>query len=87
MLGAQRGAMSSKPPAGPRHVGASPTAVVKAGSLGYELKGHVFERATHFFYFIITMKMVVAELNAIGGAGTPHRHSKWVAAHPAGPRS
>ena len=70
--------MSSKPPAGRRHVSASPTAVVKAGSLGYELKGHVFERATHFFYLIITMKMVVAELNAIGGAGTPHRHSKWV---------
>jgi hypothetical protein len=56
----------------------SSTALVKAGTLGYELKGHAFERATTFFSFLLTMKLVIAELNAIGGAGTPHRFSKWV---------
>jgi len=70
--------MSSKPPEGRRHVGVSPTALVKAGSLAHELKGHALERGAHFFYFIVTMKMVVWELNRIGGAGTPHKFSKWV---------
>lgn len=70
--------MPTPPAAGRRHVGVSPTALVKAGSLGHELKGHAFERAAHFFFFIVTMKMVVHELNRLGGAGTPHRHSKWV---------
>ena len=70
--------MSSLPPSGRRHVGVSPTAVVKAGTLGYELKGYALERASYFFYFLITMKMVVAALNEGGGAGTPHRFSKWV---------
>lgn len=67
-----------KTPAGRRHVEASPTAVVKAGSLGHELRGHAFERATHFFYFVVTMKMVVFEINRAGGAGTPFRSSHWV---------
>lgn len=67
-----------KTPAGRRHVEASPTAVVKAGSLGHELRGHAFERATHFFYFVVTMKMVVFEINRGGGAGTPFRSSHWV---------
>lgn len=70
--------MSSKPPAGRRHTEASPTALVKAGSLGHELMGHAFERAAHFFYFVVTMKMVVYELNRLGGPGTPHRYSAWV---------
>lgn len=65
-------------PTGRRHVEASPTAVVKAGSLAHELRGHAFERATHFFYFVVTMKMTVFELNRLGGPGTPHRSSTWV---------
>ncbi|MEO8280374.1 MAG: hypothetical protein ABI564_11835 [Ideonella sp.] len=70
--------MSANPPAGRRHVAASPTAIVKAGSLCHELQCHAFDRATHFFYFVVTMKMVVHELNRLGGAGAPHAFSKWV---------
>lgn len=70
--------MSAKPPEGRRHVAASPTAIVKAGSLCHELQCHAFDRATHFFYFVITMKMVVHELNRLGGSGTPHAYSRWV---------
>lgn len=70
--------MPPKEPAGRRHVEASPTAIVKAGSLGHELQGHALERANHFFYYLIEMKLVVAELNAIGGPGTPHKFSRWV---------
>lgn len=71
--------MAANDSAGRRHVGMSPTAIVKAGTLEHELRGHALERALHYFYYLITMKLVVAELNAIGGAGTPHRFSKWVA--------
>lgn len=68
-----------KPPAaGRRHVEMSPTALIKSGSLAHELKGHAFERGKHFFHFVVTMKMVVFELNRLGGAGTPHTFSKWV---------
>ena len=70
--------MSSKPPTGRRHTEAPPTALVKAGSLGHELRGHAHERAAHFFYFVVTMKMVVHELNRLGGPGTPFRFSAWV---------
>lgn len=70
--------MSAKPTTGRRLVAASPTAIVKAGSLCHELQSHAFERCTHFFYFIVTMKMVVFELNRLGGAGTPHAFSRWV---------
>ena len=38
-------------PAGRRHVGVSPNALVKAGTLGHELKEFALERATHFFTF------------------------------------
>lgn len=70
--------MPPTPTGGRRHVEASPTALIKSGSLAHELKGHAFERAAHFFYFVSIMKMVVHELNSIGGAGTPHAFSQWV---------
>jgi len=67
-----------KPPAGRRHVEMSPTALIKSGSLAHELKGHAFERGAHFFHYVSLMKLVVHELNRLGGPGTPHRSSKWV---------
>ncbi|MDP1534947.1 MAG: hypothetical protein Q8L92_15330, partial [Rubrivivax sp.] len=63
---------------GRNHVERSPTAPVLAGSLGHELQGHANERAQHFFYFVVTMKLVIAELNAIGGEGTPWQSSRFV---------
>ncbi len=57
---------------------ASPTAVVKAGSLGYELEGHAVERANHFFFYVVTMKLVVETLNRLGVKGAPFKGSHFV---------
>ena len=50
-------------PAGRRHVEDKRPLPVFAGALRDELESHALQRAEFFFYFIITMKIVVAEIN------------------------
>jgi hypothetical protein len=53
----------TKTPAGRRHVDDKRNLPVFAGSLRDELQSHALQRAEFFFYFLITMKIVVAEIN------------------------
>lgn len=54
--------MSSNPP-GRRHVDDKRNLPVFAGSLRHELEAHALQRAEVFFYYVVTMKIVVAEIN------------------------
>lgn len=51
------------PPAGRRHVEDARPLPVFAGALRDELQEHALQRADFFFYFVVTMKIVVAEIN------------------------
>ncbi len=53
---------------GRRHVEGKPNLPVFAGSLRHELESHALQRAEFFFYYVVTMKLVVAELNKLGAA-------------------
>jgi len=50
---------------GRRHVEGKPNLPVFAGSLGHELESHALLRAEGFFYYVVTMKLVVSELNRL----------------------
>ncbi len=50
-------------PVGRRHAEAKPDQPVFAGRLGHELEAHALLRTEGFFYYLVTMKIVVAEIN------------------------
>ncbi len=50
-------------PAGRRHVEDDRNLPVFAGALRHELESHALQRAEFFFYYLVTMKLVVAEIN------------------------
>ncbi len=53
----------TRTPAGRRHVDDKRNLPVFAGALRHELEGHALQRAEVFFYYLVTMKIVVAEIN------------------------
>ena len=53
---------------GRRHVEGKPNLPVFAGSLAHELESHALLRAEGFFHYVVTMKIVVAELNRLRAA-------------------
>lgn len=63
---------------GRRHVEGKPNLPVFAGSLGHELESHALLRAEGFFYYVVTMKVVVATLNRLGRG--PYAYSAFVKA-------
>jgi hypothetical protein len=67
---------------GRRHVEGRPNLPVFAGALRHELESHALLRAEGCFHFVVTMKVVVAELNEIARAAgrPPHRFSAFVTA-------
>lgn len=50
-------------PSGRRHVDDKRNLPVFAGALRHELESHALQRAEVFFYYLVTMKIVVAEIN------------------------
>jgi hypothetical protein len=68
--------------AGRRHVEGKPNLPVFAGALGHELESHALLRAEGFFYYVVAMKITVAELNALAQkSGKPQvAHSFYVMA-------
>lgn len=53
----------TRTPAGRRHVDDKRNLPVFAGALRHELESHALQRAEVFFYYLVTMKIVVAEIN------------------------
>lgn len=53
----------TRTPAGRRHVDDKRNLPVFAGALRHELEGHALQRAEVFFFYLVTMKIVVAEIN------------------------
>ena len=53
----------TRTPAGRRHVDDKRNLPVFGGTLHHELRSHAMQRADFFFYFVTTMKIVVAEIN------------------------
>lgn len=75
-------AQGAAPSQGRRHVEGKANLPVFAGALSHELESHALQRTEGFFYYLVTMKIVVSALNQLGAAaGRPaHRHSAFVMA-------
>ena len=63
-------------PVGRRHAEVKPNLPVFAGRLGDELEAHALLRTEGFFYYLVTMKIVVSEINRLRAlkqqASLPH---------------
>lgn len=70
---AQSTGNSRTPRDGRRHVEGKPNFPVFAGKLRHELESHALGRAEHFFVYLVTMKILVAELNALGATWASSR--------------
>lgn len=55
-------------PVGRRHTEGKPNLPVFAGRLGDELEAHALLRTEGFFYYLVTMKIVVSEINRLRAA-------------------
>lgn len=75
-------AQGAAPSQGRRQVEGKANLPVFAGALSHELESHALQRTEGFFYYLVTMKIVVSALNHLGAAaGRPaHRHSAFVMA-------
>lgn len=73
-------AQVAAPGQGRRHVEGKANLPVFAGALSHELESHALLRTEGYFYYLITMKIVVSVLNRLGAAAgrPPVRHSAYV---------
>lgn len=75
-------AQGAAPSPGRRHVEGKANLPVFAGALRHELESHALQRTEGYFYYLVTMKIVVSALNRLGAAaGKPAlRHAAFVMA-------